>query len=275
LADLEGGPQAAGGDGTYLAVCAIYRDEAPYLREWIEFHRLVGVERFFLYDNGSEDEHREVLAPYLDGVVELNEWNRQPGQLPAYDDCLARHREHARWIAFIDVDEFLFSPAERSLPNVLSEYESWPGVGATMLQYGTSGHVTPPPGLVIENYVWRLAERERMPVKSVVDPGRTVNANGAHHFRHSEGDTVDSAGKPLDTAFSEPAAFDRLRVNHYVTRSWSEWMQKFARARADTGELRNLPREEAMRRRDARLNEVLDDAIVGYVPALKQALADG
>ena len=35
----------------YLAICAIYRDEAPYLREWIEFHRLVGVEHFFLYDN--------------------------------------------------------------------------------------------------------------------------------------------------------------------------------------------------------------------------------
>ena len=27
----------------YLAVCAIYRNEGPYLREWIEFHRLVGV----------------------------------------------------------------------------------------------------------------------------------------------------------------------------------------------------------------------------------------
>lgn len=31
----------------YLAVCAIFRDEAPYLAEWIEFHRLVGVEHFY------------------------------------------------------------------------------------------------------------------------------------------------------------------------------------------------------------------------------------
>ena len=35
---------------TYLSICAIYRDEAPYLVEWIEFHRLVGVEHFYLYD---------------------------------------------------------------------------------------------------------------------------------------------------------------------------------------------------------------------------------
>ena len=59
----------------YLSICAIYRDEAPYLREWIEFHRLVGVERFFLYNNGSEDDHLEVLAPYVeDGIVVLHDW---------------------------------------------------------------------------------------------------------------------------------------------------------------------------------------------------------
>ena len=51
--------------GAYLAACTIYRDDAAYLAEWIEFHRLMGVERFFLYDNGSTDNHREVLAGYL------------------------------------------------------------------------------------------------------------------------------------------------------------------------------------------------------------------
>src|SRR5919204_208118 len=58
------------GNQTYLSACAIYRDEAPYLREWIEFHGLVGVQRFFLYDDGSTDHHDEVLAPYIeDGTV--------------------------------------------------------------------------------------------------------------------------------------------------------------------------------------------------------------
>ena len=55
-------PEAAGARDEppehYLAVCAIYRDEASYMQEWIEFHRLVGVERFYLYDNNSVDDHR-------------------------------------------------------------------------------------------------------------------------------------------------------------------------------------------------------------------------
>src|SRR5687768_9080374 len=59
----------------YLSVCSIYRDHAEYLREWIEFHRLVGVERFFLYDNESSDDHREVLAPCVErGIVVIHDW---------------------------------------------------------------------------------------------------------------------------------------------------------------------------------------------------------
>ena len=77
---------------SYLAVCAIYRDEAPFLREWIEFHRLVGVDRFFLYDNGSVDDGRSVLAPYEDeGLVVRQEWLRFPGWRSAYSDCLSEY----------------------------------------------------------------------------------------------------------------------------------------------------------------------------------------
>jgi hypothetical protein len=42
----------------YLSICAIFRHEAPYLREWIEFHKLIGAERFFLYDNGIRGTRR-------------------------------------------------------------------------------------------------------------------------------------------------------------------------------------------------------------------------
>src|SRR5262249_4424977 len=46
-----------------LAVCAIFRDEARYLAEWVSFHRVQRVERFYLYDNRSADEWRSELAP--------------------------------------------------------------------------------------------------------------------------------------------------------------------------------------------------------------------
>ena len=58
-----------------LSVTAIFRDEAPYLREWIEYHKLLGVEHFYLYNNLSQDKCNEVLAPYVkNGEVDLIEW---------------------------------------------------------------------------------------------------------------------------------------------------------------------------------------------------------
>ena len=74
----------------YLAACAIYRDEAALPAEWLEFHRLVGFERFYLYNNLSTDHHSRCSRPYLEeGLVVVHDWPQFPGQLQAYDHCLA------------------------------------------------------------------------------------------------------------------------------------------------------------------------------------------
>src|SRR3954453_4443413 len=55
-----------------LAVCAIFRDQARYLAEWVSFHRIQGVERFYLYDNRSTDDWRSELQSEIEGgIVEV------------------------------------------------------------------------------------------------------------------------------------------------------------------------------------------------------------
>ena len=53
-----------------VCVMAFLKNEAPNLEEWLCHHMAIGVDHFFLYDNGSTDELHEVLKPYADhGVV--------------------------------------------------------------------------------------------------------------------------------------------------------------------------------------------------------------
>lgn len=57
-------------DKSYISIAAISKNEGPYIKEWIEYHKLVGVDRIYFYDNESQDNTKEVLKPYIeDGTV--------------------------------------------------------------------------------------------------------------------------------------------------------------------------------------------------------------
>src|SRR4051794_6571949 len=185
----------------YLSACAIYLDETRYLREWIEFHRLVGVEKFFLYDNGNTDDHFDVLAPYLqDGTAVVHRWPAQPGQHSAYEHCLETHGGQSRWIAFLDLDEFLFSPTYRPVSDLLVEFERHPGVVVNWAKFGTSGHRTRPPGLAIESYHYRKTypPGSSEQVKCIVDPPRAERVLSPHAFRYRDGFAVNEHHIPKD-----------------------------------------------------------------------------
>lgn len=51
-------------------------------------------------------------------------------QLHVYDTCIQRYRGRHQWMAFIDGDEFfvITDPAMASLPDLLLEYEGFPGL---------------------------------------------------------------------------------------------------------------------------------------------------
>lgn len=109
-----------------LTVCAMFKNEGPWLKEWLTYHhKVLGVEHFYLYNNESEDNYKEVLAPFIaQGLVDLIEWdfedpNHQAtgafmdapwsaAQLGAYNDCLkTKALGKSKWVAMIDIDEFI------------------------------------------------------------------------------------------------------------------------------------------------------------------------
>ena len=148
----------------YLAIFAIVRNEGAYLNEWVEFHRMMGVSHFFIYDNGSNDGTADLLYPYVnEGLVTLVNWadflkgwegvagTSGRTQKLAMLHCIANFGHLAEWMAFIDADEFLFPSAEGSLAEVLHGYEDLDSLSVYWHMFGTSGHTRKPPGLVTEN----------------------------------------------------------------------------------------------------------------------------
>lgn len=271
-----------------LAVCAVFRDEAPYLAEWIAFHRLVGVERFYLYDNRSTDDWRSALAPELaDGTVVVHPWPREPrrAQLAAYEHCLHRHRTDTRWIAFIDVDEFLFSPSGEQLPAILERFHARPGVLAAWRVFGTGGLREPPAGLVTESYLLRARSDhpEAWGTKPIVDPRRTYRrlgdpeVTGSPHVMQHFGSPrfwrlqpttcEDGRTAPALPVEGDPLPGDVLRINHYRSKSAREAEEKARRDRVTTLETQS---SDFLLRPD--FNEIEDRTILPFVAELRRAL---
>lgn len=291
----------------YLAICAIFRDEAPFLAEWICFHRLVGVAHFYLYDNDSGDRPREALQPFIDrGWVTLIDWPipfHRKAQQQAYQHCLDKVQadDLARWIAFIDLDEFLFSPTQQQLTDELKAYEGYPGVVANWQCYGSSGQREASDAPVIERFTWRARRNwvRNRKVKSIVDPARTVRAMGVHVCAHAnDALPVDETGAAIAVGGKRPyrrrlrrwyrllgpllrfvdpysnrdigsrhVRVERLRINHYPIKSHEEFLRKARHKK----EKRRYEDVDYFTYHDR--NEVLDPVLQRYLPALKRDLA--
>jgi hypothetical protein len=200
-----------------LTVVAIFREEAPFLNEWLEFHAGVGVEHFYLYNNFSTDGFQDVLAPWIaQGLVSLTDWPVQVGQLPAYRHCVRSHADEARWMAFIDIDEFLFSPEQVDVRSILADYGDLPGVIVHSPYFGASGHDQRPEGPLVEALT-RRAPLTLTSVKTIANPRWIYAIRSVHYFKYWAGEALDTNRQPLRRGYS--VVLDRLRLNHYWSRS--------------------------------------------------------
>lgn len=211
-----------------LSICTIFQNEAPYLKEWIEFHRLVGVEHFYLFNHLSTDEYQKVLKPYVEtGIVDvfdwpyefksLSEWNQI--QVCALNEGLLQARDATKWLAIIDSDEFLFPLKENNLIQFLASYEDSPYLGGlcvNWVMYGTS-HIKkiPDQHLLIETLV--LSNRSGSDhFKSIVRPERVNKIFSPHTACYQAGFKAYQAnGVPAIPPFVD---IEKIRINHYWSR---------------------------------------------------------
>ena len=228
----------------YLAVCAIAKDEGAYFKEWLDWHVKMGVEKFYIYDNGSTDDTKRVLQPYIDrGIVDYTFFPGQKMQIKAYDDCIDRHRLDARWLAFIDIDEFIYPLKDATVTEFLRHVEHAPSVEINWLVFGSNGQEKKSDRPVMERFTRhsRGSHYLNHHVKSIVDPRRVYNMIGCHEGARINGKAVDPHGNAVKVSFRdrEPQQ-DVIRINHYAIKSREEFVEKQQRGRA-SGRQRPVP----------------------------------
>lgn len=222
-----------------VAIVTIAKDEHTYIREWIDAHTALGVSKFYIYDNGSSPPLVDILDnSSTTPAIHVIPFSGRNMQLLAYTHFITTVMPNAPedWFAFIDCDEFMCPVKHASVPAFLEEYGHLGSIGLQWRMFGCNGHVTPPKtGGVIANYTTSETNRH---IKTLAHRSRlTAPAVCIHNVSNT---CRDLDGHLLNGPFYNGDMTDVIRINHYFTKSWSEFVTKAARGRAHDSTTRDL-----------------------------------
>lgn len=210
-----------------ISVATIFQNESKYICEWIDYHQIIGVEHFYLYNNGSTDNYLEVLKSYIDdGIVEVIDfpntcldkpWNY--GTQPAcYRAALDKSRGQTKWLCIIDVDEFIVPMVNKSLKKTLKAFpKDCKAIYANWVTFGTSFKYVKEGDWIITQLTKRadINHSNNHHGKSIIQPDYVVTCNDPHLVEmKAPFGYFDGSGKTWRGGVN----VDLIRCHHYTYR---------------------------------------------------------
>lgn len=207
-----------------LAICSLFQNEGTFLKEWVEFHLLVGVQHFYLYNNYSSDNFKEILEPYIKrGIVDLKDWNFSAcgceAQMNCFNDVLKQTTGKVEWMAFLDLDEFLYPVNCDNLCAFLDDYKSCAAVCVNWFMFGTSDVKKIENNQLMIEQLIRRDPKGNKHIKTIARPECISHFTSPHfaafkpNFFQVNPDKIKFNGP-----FSPYISSDKIRINHYWTR---------------------------------------------------------
>lgn len=264
-----------------VSICGIFKNEGLYLKEWIEFHKIVGVEHFYLYNNNSDDNFMQILNPYIqDGTVTLVEWKKNQAQMEAYHDCIAKFAKETQWLGFIDIDEFVVPKSTNNIYDFLKKFnKNRASVLIYWKMFGSSGKIDRDlNGLVINDLVVSWPKHSNIG-KCFLNTKYQVVENdknkSLHHlmwarYKNTDLPPVNCFDKVVLPGYNIASNVEfPIQINHYFSKTYEEYRIK--KAKGDVYFKIN-PHDEEYFYHHEQNNSTVDYSIYKYLIKLKNNL---
>ena len=208
------------------SICIIVKDEGPYIKEWLDYHKKIGFQHFYIYDNNNNPEDLKAIENRKDCTI-----IKFPGiakQVSAYQHFATHFSHQTKWIAFIDGDEFIVPSKHNNINDFIAEYGHLKSIAINWKLFTSNNHIKKPKGLVTANYTQSAFNNH---VKLILNTKllRVCKINHMHNvIMYAK--TLD--GKIIESHFNEKDFNNIIRINHYFTKSKDEFAKKIERGRA-------------------------------------------
>lgn len=248
-------PLPEGQSGNVIVGCM--KNEAPYILEWIAYHRQIGIDNFLIYTNDCTDGTHELLDRLQElGIVQHrynNDWKGNSPQQHALNKSLKEPLiENADWVIHIDVDEFInVRTGNGLLQDFLDKVPDATNVAMTWRLFGHNGVERFEDRLVIEQF--DSAAPKYCPKPHTTWGFKTMTKNiGAYekfscHRPNKLREThaprvkwVNGSGREMTPNYHKNGwrsdlrtiGYDLIQLNHYALRSAESFLVKRQRGRA-------------------------------------------
>lgn len=223
-----------------LGVAAVVKNEAESLLEWIAYHRVIGVENFFIADNDSTDGTGEILEALAEHRLLKCYRFPTPGngnvQMAAYSMLQRQAIGDCDVVAFIDADEYLL-PMDGGtsiiplIENIFSDSEI-SALGLNWANFGSGGALFSEDGLIIERFTKhaKLNFGVHHHIKTLVRPEKIESFANPHYIHLTSGRYVHTTGVDIiphpkhGKGLSSDIVWNEARINHYATKSLEEFL---------------------------------------------------
>ncbi len=244
-----------GNSGRVIVGCM--KDEAPYILEWIAYHRAIGVDNFIIYTNACSDGTPEILERLQElGIVQHRDNNQWKGNSPQQHALNQSLKEplirNAEWVIHIDVDEYMnIRCGNGTLDDLLERIPDATNVAMTWRMFGHNGVRRLSDDLVIDQF--DRAAPKYCPKPHTVWGFKTMVKNiGAYEklschrpnkLREHKADEVvwvNGSGQPMGPDVARKGwrsslntiGYTLVQLNHYALRSAESYLIKRQRGRA-------------------------------------------
>ena len=198
--------------GPKYSFCAMtqVRDAAKFVPGWVRYHRRIGIDHFYVFDNNST----ETYPPDPDVEYIPFPWRKSQFQALMYGVHMTRAQ--CEWLAVLDVDEFVYPQAAESIPSVVAALNR-SDVGEVTLSISRMTSPTLercPASSVPEGYLYRRNATPELAAPKSVSWSRGLFAHGVHAGIFDKG--FNKSRRALVPA-------DKAYIVHYKTQCWPDF----------------------------------------------------
>ncbi len=208
----------------YMSVLACFKNEAHILNEWICHYINRGFDHFYLINDHSTDNFQVVLDKFPGKYTLYNNeivFEKCGRQIEMYRHYSKEAISNSKWLAVMDLDEFLYSPLFVNLKSIFLGYElkSKQQITVDWVHFGSSNRINQPTN-VVQSFTSRenfqtFRSKSYYGVKSIVFTQKLVALKIHVH-------EVEDPTQTVHVGWSTNC--NVLLVNHYAIQSLHFWM---------------------------------------------------